>query len=94
MFLVGHGCGKDPVPLHSLVVQSLSGRRERPAPIGTVLIVRPLLNVAAGFELAQGPAGGTAIDAQGAVPVAIALTLWFWPQRPRTDTGPFRVRRS
>jgi cytochrome c oxidase subunit I+III len=27
----------------------------------------------------------------GAVPVAAALTGWFWPQRTRTSTGPFRV---
>ncbi|MCD2316229.1 cbb3-type cytochrome c oxidase subunit I [Sphingomonas sp. IC-11] len=28
----------------------------------------------------------------GAVPVAIGLTIWFWPQRPRSETGPLRVR--
>lgn len=28
----------------------------------------------------------------GAVPVAIGLTIWFWPQRPRSQTGPLRVR--
>ncbi|MCD2324300.1 cbb3-type cytochrome c oxidase subunit I [Sphingomonas sp. IC-56] len=28
----------------------------------------------------------------GAVPVAIALTCWFWPQRARSQTGPLRVR--
>jgi cytochrome c oxidase subunit 1 len=30
----------------------------------------------------------------GAVPVAIALTAWFWPQRSRARTGPFRERQS
>jgi cytochrome c oxidase subunit I len=29
----------------------------------------------------------------GAVPVAITLTIWFWPQRARSETGPLRVRR-
>jgi cytochrome c oxidase subunit 1 len=29
----------------------------------------------------------------GAVPVAITLTIWFWPQRPRAVSGPLRVRR-
>lgn len=28
----------------------------------------------------------------GAVPVAIGLTLWFWPQRERSTTGPLRAR--
>ena len=28
----------------------------------------------------------------GAVPVAIALTIWFWPNRPRASEGPFRKR--
>jgi len=28
----------------------------------------------------------------GAVPVALALTGWFWPQRPRARTGLFRER--
>ena len=30
----------------------------------------------------------------GAIPVAAALTLWFWPKRPRATDGPFGVRRS
>jgi cytochrome c oxidase subunit I len=29
----------------------------------------------------------------GAPPVAAALIVWFWPQRPRATTGPLRVRR-
>jgi cytochrome c oxidase subunit 1 len=29
----------------------------------------------------------------GAVPVGITLTIWFWPQRARSETGPLRVRR-
>ncbi|MGN7999198.1 cbb3-type cytochrome c oxidase subunit I [Sphingomonas sp. 22176] len=29
----------------------------------------------------------------GAVPVAVALIVWFWPQRERARTGPLRVRR-
>ena len=28
----------------------------------------------------------------GAIPVAIALTIWFWPNRPRASEGPFRKR--
>ena len=28
----------------------------------------------------------------GSVPVGIALTVWFWPQRERAHTGPLRVR--
>lgn len=28
----------------------------------------------------------------GAVPVALAITFWFWPMRPRAKTGPFAVR--
>src|SRR5690606_12141347 len=32
--------------------------------------------------------------AVGAIPVAIALTAWFWPQRSRSRTGPLRVRES
>jgi cytochrome c oxidase subunit 1 len=28
----------------------------------------------------------------GAVPVAIALTFWFWPTRERAETGPLRKR--
>jgi cytochrome c oxidase subunit 1 len=28
----------------------------------------------------------------GAIPIAAALTAWFWPTRPRATTGPFRVR--
>ncbi|MEO7691425.1 MAG: cbb3-type cytochrome c oxidase subunit I [Sphingomonas sp.] len=28
----------------------------------------------------------------GSVPVAAALTLWFWPQRPRATEGPLRKR--
>ncbi len=28
----------------------------------------------------------------GAIPVAIPLIGWFWPQRPRATTGPFRKR--
>jgi cytochrome c oxidase subunit I len=28
----------------------------------------------------------------GAVPVAIALTIWFWPNRPRATEGPFARR--
>jgi K+-sensing histidine kinase KdpD len=28
----------------------------------------------------------------GALPVGVALTIWFWPQRPRSQTGPLRVR--
>ncbi len=28
----------------------------------------------------------------GAVPVGVALTIWFWPQRERSKTGPLRVR--
>ncbi|MDB5710341.1 MAG: cytochrome ubiquinol oxidase subunit [Sphingomonas bacterium] len=30
----------------------------------------------------------------GAVPVAIALAIWFWPQRPRATEGPLRKRGS
>jgi cytochrome c oxidase subunit 1 len=30
----------------------------------------------------------------GAIPVAIALTLWFWPTRERATTGPLRKRAS
>jgi len=30
----------------------------------------------------------------GAIPVAIALTFWFWPTRGRATTGPFRKRSS
>jgi cytochrome c oxidase subunit 1 len=30
----------------------------------------------------------------GAIPVAIPLIGWFWPQRPRATTGPFRKRSS
>lgn len=30
----------------------------------------------------------------GAIPVAIALTFWFWPTRNRATTGPFRKRPS
>ncbi|WP_420139774.1 cbb3-type cytochrome c oxidase subunit I [Sphingomonas sp.] len=30
----------------------------------------------------------------GAIPVAITLTLWFWPQRARANTGPLRKRTS
>lgn len=29
----------------------------------------------------------------GAVPIAAALTGWFWPQRDRASSGPLRVRR-
>ncbi|MDB5703448.1 MAG: cytochrome ubiquinol oxidase subunit [Sphingomonas bacterium] len=29
----------------------------------------------------------------GAVPVAIALTIWFWPNRPRATEGPFAKRK-
>jgi cytochrome c oxidase subunit 1 len=28
----------------------------------------------------------------GAIPIAITLTIWFWPQRERADTGPLRKR--
>jgi cytochrome c oxidase subunit I len=28
----------------------------------------------------------------GAVPIAVTLTMWFWPQRERADTGPLRKR--
>jgi cytochrome c oxidase subunit 1 len=28
----------------------------------------------------------------GAIPIAVTLTLWFWPQRDRADTGPLRKR--
>ncbi|MCO6050218.1 cbb3-type cytochrome c oxidase subunit I [Mesorhizobium sp. RP14(2022)] len=28
----------------------------------------------------------------GSLPIAGALTAWFWPQRPRSKTGPLRVR--
>ena len=28
----------------------------------------------------------------GAIPVGAALTLWFWPQRSRSSTGPLRAR--
>jgi cytochrome c oxidase subunit I+III len=30
--------------------------------------------------------------AWGAIPIGIALALWFWPNRPRADTGPLRKR--
>jgi cytochrome c oxidase subunit 1 len=30
----------------------------------------------------------------GAIPVGIALTGWFWPQRPRRKAGPLRGRPS
>jgi hypothetical protein len=30
----------------------------------------------------------------GAVPVAVALAIWFWPQRPRATEGPLRKRGS
>ncbi|HEX8445614.1 MAG TPA: cbb3-type cytochrome c oxidase subunit I [Sphingomonas sp.] len=30
--------------------------------------------------------------AWGAIPIAIALACWFWPQRDRAHTGPLRVR--
>lgn len=30
--------------------------------------------------------------AAGALPIAAALTGWFWPERERTRTGPLRVR--
>jgi cytochrome c oxidase subunit 1 len=29
----------------------------------------------------------------GAIPIAAALTAWFWPTRPRATTGPLRVRK-
>ena len=29
----------------------------------------------------------------GAIPIAAALTAWFWPMRPRATTGPLRVHR-
>ncbi|WP_375421107.1 cbb3-type cytochrome c oxidase subunit I [uncultured Sphingomonas sp.] len=28
----------------------------------------------------------------GAVPIGVTLTIWFWPQRERADTGPLRKR--
>ena len=28
----------------------------------------------------------------GAIPLAVALTLWFWPTRPRATEGPLRAR--
>lgn len=28
----------------------------------------------------------------GALPVGVALTIWFWPQRKRSKTGPLRAR--
>ncbi len=28
----------------------------------------------------------------GAIPIGITLTIWFWPQRERADTGPLRKR--
>jgi cytochrome c oxidase subunit I len=28
----------------------------------------------------------------GAIPIAVTLTIWFWPQRERADTGPLRKR--
>jgi cytochrome c oxidase subunit I len=30
----------------------------------------------------------------GSVPVAVALTVWFWPKRPRATEGPLRKRMS
>jgi cytochrome c oxidase subunit I+III len=30
--------------------------------------------------------------AAGALPIAAALTGWFWPQRGRATTGPLRTR--
>ena len=29
----------------------------------------------------------------GAIPIGISLAAWFWPTRPRSRTGPLRVRR-
>ncbi|MDB5818012.1 MAG: cytochrome ubiquinol oxidase subunit [Rhizobacter sp.] len=31
--------------------------------------------------------------AWGSIPVALALTAWFWPTRPRATTGPLRARK-
>jgi len=28
----------------------------------------------------------------GAIPIAITLTIWFWPQRARSKDGPLRAR--
>jgi cytochrome c oxidase subunit 1 len=30
--------------------------------------------------------------AAGAIPIGVALTGWFWPNRPRAGTGPLRAR--
>jgi heme/copper-type cytochrome/quinol oxidase subunit 1 len=32
--------------------------------------------------------------AWGSIPIGIALALWFWPNRPRSKTGPLRKRQA